>query len=207
VRDTSSTPRGGFGTFGAAPASDAHKSGSALSRKLDKESSEANALRTLDERRAAQAARENRPAPGYGQSQPAGGYQDHARTSPPQGYGPAPAQPPIIVRQDSGLGHVVAGAILARSAANAHANNNNNGYYPAPGGSAGALANQAGAGGVGGSAGAAATDSSASVPGSIARTFLWLCVLSLIGWCVWFAWKRVKARREASKPNYSFERN
>jgi hypothetical protein len=209
-----SSSKGSFGSFGRrsdtkAPASDAHQSDSALSRKLDKGSSEANALRTLDARRAAQAARDNPPAPGVGQ--PAGGYQDNARMPPPQGYGPAPAQAPtnapMIVRQDSGLGHVVAGAILARSAANAHANNNGNGYYPAPGGSAGDLANKAGAGSVGGSPGATAEKDGGSVLGAIARTFLWLCVLSLVGWCVWFGWKRRRARREADKPNYSFERN
>jgi hypothetical protein len=232
---SSKSSKGGFGSFSRrpdtkAPAADAHKSDSALSRKLDKESSEANALRTLDERRAAQvqaqAARNAQAAPGYGQ--PAGGYQDNARTPPPQGYGygPAPAQvpapAPIIVNQNSGggLGHVVAGAILARSAANAHANGNNNnngGYYPAPGGAAGELADKAGAGSVGASAGAASAPAasapaapapaSASVLGSIARSFLWLCVLSLIGWGIYVAWKRVKARREANKPNYSFERN
>jgi hypothetical protein len=194
--------RGGFGSFGSAPASDSHRSDSALSRKLDKESSEANALRTLDERRAAQAAR-NAPPSASNDGQPAGSYQDNARTPPPQGY---PAQPPIIIRQDSGLGKVVAGAILARSAANAHANNNNNGYYPAPNGSAGDLANKAGAGSVGSSS-AAAKDNGGSVLGSIVRTFLWLCLLSLIGWCVYFMWKRAKARRAANKPNYSFERN
>jgi hypothetical protein len=80
---------GGGGSFGAAPASDARKSDSALSRKMDQERSEANALRTLDERRAAQAARENnaaRPAPAPGTGQPAGGYADDRR-APPQGYG------------------------------------------------------------------------------------------------------------------------
>jgi hypothetical protein len=204
--------KGSFGSFRPAPPSDGRKSDSALSRKLDRESAQANALRTLDERRAAQAARNAQAAPGAGW--PAGSYQDNARTAPPQGYGPAPAQPPanvptnvpIIVRQDSGLGHVVAGAILARSAANAHANDN--GYYPASGGSTGELANKAGAGSIGASAGAAAArDSGGSVPGAIARTFLWLCVLSLVGWCAYFIWKRAKARREADKPNYSFERN
>jgi hypothetical protein len=201
-RKPAAKARGGFGSFGPAPASDPHRSDSALSRKLDKESSEANALRTLDERRAAQAAR-NAPPPPPNEGQPAGSYQDNARTPPPQGY---PAQPPIIIRQDSGLGNVVAGAILARSAANAHANNNDQGYYPAPNGAAGDLANKAGAGGVGGGS-AAAKDKGGSVPGSIVRTLLWLCLLSLVGWCVYFMWKRAKARRAANKPNYSFERN
>jgi hypothetical protein len=213
---------GGFGSFGSSKAADANKSDSALSRKLDRERSEANALRTLDERRAAQAARE-RPAPGY--NQPAGGYANDRRAPPQQGngygYGQAPAQPPIIVNNNGGggLGHIVAGAILARSAANAHANGNNGnngnnsngrGYYPAPSGSAGDLANQAGAGSVGASTGAITAPAAPAAQksgGSIFGTIVWLAVLALIGWAVYRMIKRRKARREANKPNYSFERN
>jgi hypothetical protein len=214
----SSKSSGSFGSFSRKSAADARKSDSALSRKLDKERADANALRTLDERRAAQAARDGRnqarPAPEYDRRAPqqGNGY----------GYGNAspPAQPPVIVNNNggSGLGHVVAGAILARQAANAHANDNHadngngnsGGYYPAPDGSAGDLANQAGANSVGGGAAAA---SAAPAPaardsgGSLFGTFAWLCVLSLVGWCVYFAWKRAKVRRAAGKPNYSFERN
>jgi hypothetical protein len=184
-----------------------------MSRKLDRQNAEANALRTLDERRQAQAGRDAaRPVPGYGQ--PAGAQPDNSRMPPPNGYGsgpawvpaPAPAQAPIIVRQDSGLGHVVAGAMIARSASNAHANNNSGGgYYPAPSGGGGDLAAQAGANGVDTAAGARA--GSGSVLGAIFRTILWLLVLALAGWAAYYAWKRVKSRREANKPNYSFERN
>jgi cobalamin biosynthesis Mg chelatase CobN len=204
-----------------------------MSRKLDRERSEANALRTLDERRAAQAAQERNNA---ARSAPGGSYADDRR-APPQGNGngygygqaPAPAQPPVIVQQNggSGLGHIVAGAILARSMSNAHANNNNNGannngsngsnnggYYPAPSGSAGDLANQAGAGSVGaGSVGAGTAAAGQARPaapassGSVLGTIVWLCVLALIAWGIWRVMKRRKARREADKPNYSFERN
>jgi hypothetical protein len=31
--------------------------------------------------------------------------------------------------------------------------------------------------------------------------------LALIGWGVYFAWRRLRRRRDAKKPNYSFERN
>ena len=181
-----------------------------MSRQLDKQSSEANALRTLDERRQAQAAR---PVPGYGQA--AGGQPDNARMPPPQGSGsgpawvPAPAQAPIIVHQDSGLGNVVAGAIIGRSLANSHANNNHNnsgsGYYPAPSGGGGDLAAKAGAGAVDTAAGSKA--GGGSVFGAIVRTVLWLLALALIGWAAYTVWKRVRSRREANKPNYSFERN
>jgi hypothetical protein len=208
-----------------------------MSRKLDRERSEANALRTLDERRAAQAAQERNKA---ARSAPGGSYANDRRAPPPQGNGygygygqaPAPAQPPVVVQRDGGgLGHIVAGAILARSMSNAHANNNNNngannnggngsngsngGYYPAPSGSAGDLANQAGAGSVG--AGTAADSAPAAAgqaksvgharAGSVLGTIFWLFVLALVAWGIWFFLKRRKARREADKPNYSFERN
>jgi cobalamin biosynthesis Mg chelatase CobN len=209
-----------------------------MSRKLDRERSEANALRTLDERRAAQAAQERNKA---ARSAPGGSYADDRR-APPQGNGygygygqaPAPAQPPVVVQRDGGgLGHIVAGAILARSMSNAHANNNNNGtnnngsnsngsngsnnggYYPAPSGSAGDLANQAGAGSVGEGTAAA---SAAPAPGqtqsvgkaraaSVLGTIFWLFVLALVACGIWVFLKRRKARREADKSNYSFERN
>lgn len=225
---------GGFGSFSRRPSETApaepRKSESAMSRKLDRERSEANALRTLDERRAAQAAQERNNA---ARSAPGGTYADDRR-APPQGNGygygygqaPAPAQPPVIVQQNggSGLGHIVAGAILAKSMSNAHANNNNNGsnnngnnnggngaYYPAPSGSAGDLANQAGAGSVGAgpavAPGGQATPAAPASKGSVLGTIVWLCVLALIAWGIWRVLKRRKARREADKPNYSFERN
>lgn len=171
---------GGFGSFGRGSATP-QKSDSALSQKLDRNTSEANALRTLDARRQAQAdaARDTRPVPGY----------EQGRSAPT--YAPPPVQqqqPPVIVRQDSGLGHVIAGAMIANASRGAHANNN--GY---PGGYGGASAGGA---------------SSASGGGtSFLGVFLTLCVLALIGWGVYFAWRRLRRGREAKKPNYSFERN
>ena len=163
---------GGFGSFGSGAAAP-RKSDSALSQKLDKNTSEANALRTLDARRQAQdqTARDTRPVPGYEHGAPAPTY------APP----PPPVQPqaPIIVRQDSGLGHVVAGAVLANAVRGAHANNNG---YP------GAAPVTTGGG------------------GSFLGLFLTLCVLALVGWALYFAWRRVHRARAAKKPNYSFER-
>ena len=164
---------GGFGSFGRGSAAP-QKSDSALSQKLDRNTSEANALRTLDARRQAQAdaARDTRPVPGY----------EQGRSAPT--YAPPPVQqqqPPVIVRQDSGLGHVIAGAMIANAARGAHANNNGyaGGTAPAPSG--------------GGT--------------SFLGVFLTLCVLALIGWGLYFAWRRLRRGREAKKPNYSFERN
>jgi hypothetical protein len=170
---------GGFGSFGGATATP-QKSDSALSQKLDKNTSEANALRTLDARRQAQAdaARDTRPVPGYEQGA-------SGRSAPTYAPPPVPQpQPPIIVRQDSGLGHVIAGAMIANASRGAHAGNN--GY---PGGYAGGSA-PAPSGGT-----------------SFLGVFLTLCLLALIGWGVYFAWRRVRRGREAKKPNYSFERN
>ena len=175
-----SKPPGGFGSFGRGSATP-QKSDSALSQKLDKNTSEANALRTLDARRQAQAdaARDTRPVPGYEQGV-------SGRGAPT--YAPPPVQqqqPPVVVRQDSGLGHVIAGAMIANASRGAHANSN--GY---PGGYAGQGAPAPSGGGT-----------------SFLGVFLTLCVLALIGWGVYFAWRRLRRGREAKKPNYSFERN
>jgi hypothetical protein len=175
---------GGFGAFGRGSAAP-QKSDSALSQKLDRNTSEANALRTLDARRQAQAdaARDTRPVPGYEQGA-------SGRNAP--AYAPPPVQqpqPPVIVRQDSGLGHVIAGAVIANAARGAHANNNGYpGGYPSTNG--------------------AGTGSAAPAGGtSFLGVFMTLCVVALIGWGVFFLWRRLRRGREAKKPNYSFERN
>ena len=170
---------GGFGSFGGGRAAP-QKSDSALSQQMNKNASEANALRTLDARRQAQAdaARDTRPVPGYEQgpsSQPA----------PPPVQQP---QAPVIVRQDSGLGHVIAGAVLANAMRGAHANNNGYpGGYPSTQGGGAAPAHGGGT--------------------SFLGLFVTLCVLALIGWGVYFVWRRLRRSRDAKKPNYSFERN
>lgn len=181
-------PSGGFGSFGHGSAAP-QKSDSALSQKLDKSTAEANALRTLDARRQAQAdaARDTRPVPGYEQGASNRGAPTYA--PPPVQQPQPPAQSPIVVRQDSGLGHVIAGAMIANASRGAHAGNN--GY---PGGASG------------GYAGGAST-ASAGGGMSFLGVFLTLCVLALIGWGIYFAWRRLRRGREAKKPNYSFERN
>jgi hypothetical protein len=179
-------PSGSFGAFGNAAATP-KQSDSALSQQLGKNAAQANALRTLDERKAAKAAPLDRnpapqPAPGYVQAAP-------AQPAPGQAQAPAPGPTTVIVQQGGGgLGHVLAGAMIARSA-NAHA-----GYYPAPnynGGNGGAVQRSGG--------------------GSFFGVVLTLCCLALIAWGLWFAWRGWRKRRaalaEANKPNYSFERN
>ena len=183
---------GGFGSFGSGAAAP-QKSDSALSQKLNKNTAEANALRTLDARRQGQAdaARDTRPVPGYEQ----GAHGQQAPSyAPPAAYPQPQPQPqaPIIVRQDSGLGHVIAGAVLANAARGAHANGNNGypGTYPStPAGGTMAPA-PARTGGI-----------------SFFGLFLTLSMLALVGWIVYYAWRRMRRAREAKKPTYSFERN
>lgn len=177
-------PSGGFGSFGGGQAAP-QKSDSALSQRLNKNASEANALRTLDARRQAQAdaARDTRPVPGYEQAQSG---QPAPTYAPPQQQ---QQQAPVIVRQDSGLGHVLAGAMIANAARGAHASNNGYpGAYPSTGN--GGVTAPARGGGT-----------------SFIGLFFTLCVLVAIAWGVYFMWRRVQRARAAKKPNYSFERN
>jgi hypothetical protein len=178
-------PSGGFGSF-SGRAAQTQKSDSALSQQLSKNAAQANALRTLDERNAAKAA-QNAPqaAPGYAQST--------AQSAPPQpANAPAPGPTTVIVHQDGGgLGHVLAGAMIARSA-NAHA-----GYYPPPN--------------YHGTSYNGARGAPNGSGGGFFSVLLTLCLLALIAWGIWFAWRGVRRRRAAleaaNKPNYSFERN
>jgi len=211
---------GGFGSFGRGAAPDARRSDSALSQKLDRDAAEARALRTLDERRAAQAAR-NAPPPRYEDNprqpnnMPPPGYANGP--APDYGRGQPPAQLPGTVRQDGGLGRVIVGAAIANAAAhaaanaaNSHAHRGNAGapMQPAPDPSASTWN-----GGVDNVNAHVATPGSAPVQpaqargGSVSGTLVVLAVLVLLGWVAYKWIMRTRAKREASKPNYSFERN
>ncbi len=181
----SKAPGGGFGSFGGAAAPAPQKSDSALSQKLDKNAQQANALRTLDERKAAQAARDARPVPGYENRQ-------DSMPPPMQMPQPMPAPAPIIVRQDnSGLMSVITGFMLARATSGAHAGNNG---YTGP------------------VAGTASVNQPAGNEGggfftSVLRTFAWLLVVSVLGWLAFFTWKFLRRGKAQNKSNYAFERN
>jgi hypothetical protein len=212
---------GGFGSFGRGAVPDGRQSDSALSRKLERDAAQARALRTLEERRAAQAARNQpeRPAPpDYGQAsrnQP-GNERYNDSTNAPPGYGQA--QP----RRDSGLGQVIAGAVIANAAANAaahaannaannaHANRSNGGYQqPAPmpeptwNGGVGSINGQA-AGGQAMPVDAAGRGAHQSRGGSVFGTIVTLGVLALVVWGVVALVRRRK--RKAVQQHYSFER-
>jgi hypothetical protein len=186
-----SASRGGFGSFNSAPSRDRQGSDSALSRRLDKNASEANALRTLDARRAQkeQAGRDTRPVPGYENRQSSGQYgNQYGSQSGAQGMPPAPAP---AQGSGSGLGGVVTGMVLGQLASGAHARNNNG--YPGQSnvGTSSASVNQAPA--------------RTSFFGGVLRMFMWLIVLSAIGWLVYFVVQKKRRKAEENKPNYTFE--
>jgi hypothetical protein len=192
--------RGGFGSFGSASPQNGRKSDSALSQRLDRNASEANALRTLDARRAAkeEAARDTRPVPGYENRQAGGQYNNQYGNQSNQ----PPAAPMPAQRSDGGgmggLGGLATGVILGQMANGAHARNNNNGY---PGPVAGNGSN------VGTSSASVNQAPSGSFFGGVMRMFMWLVVLSAIGWFVYFLVQRKRRKTDANKPNYTFEGN
>jgi len=187
-QDASSSSRGGFGSFGSAPARSGQKSDSALSQRLDRNASEANALRTLDARKQAQeqAARDTRPVPGYENRQ-----NNNQYNAPMPMPAPAPAQ-----GSGSGLGGVVTGLVLGQIANGSHARSNNG--YPAQ---------VNGTGNVGTSSATVNQAPQRSFFGGVMRMFMWLVVLSAIGWLAYFLVQRKRRKTAENKPNYTFEGN
>ena len=225
---------GSFGSFGRAAPADTRRSDSALSQKLDRDAAAARALRTLDERRAAQAARDaarnapplrrddiprqadNLPPPGRGYGNDNGygnnnGYGNDNGYGNNNGYG----------RQPSGgdLGRVIAGAVIANAAANAAAHAANNAHAPGQRGDAQAPAPAPSWNGGVGSVGSPVAQPGAapaqplpqlqpkSGGASVFGTVAVLLVLALAGWIAYKWIMRARAKRAADKPNYSFERN
>ncbi len=180
-----SASRGGFGSFNSAPSGSRQKSESASSRRLDQNASEANALRTLDARRAQkeQAERDTRPVPGY---------ENRQYGNQPAGPGPTPA-PAQAQGSNNGMAGVVTGLVLGQMANSSHARNNN-GYQGQPGvGTSSATVNQAPGG--------------PSFFGGVMRMFMWLVVLSAIGWLAYFLVQKRRRKTAENKPNYTFEGN
>ncbi|WP_167092425.1 hypothetical protein [Massilia frigida] len=213
---------GGFGSFGSAPARQdsgaqpgLQKSGSVLSQRLNKGSAEANALRTLEARRAAEQAAnappEIRPAPS---SQPSGGQYgsgnggQYGNNSGGQyngnrngQYGGNGMPAPIIVPQNNnGMGNAILGFLLGRSMSNSHANSgyqgntNNSGMVGTTPGSAGPVAT-------------AQAPQESSLGKSLLRTFVWLVILSVLAWGAYLGWKFLRRGKAPSTANYTFDRN
>jgi hypothetical protein len=150
---------------------------------LSKGDSQANALRTLDERKAAEQAR-NAPPPAP--MQPVPSYGGNGGAQP--GYGPAP----IIINNgngNSGFGNIVTGFLLGRAMSPSHAQVNG---YPGAGGNNGAAAAPPGGG---------------SFFMSVLRTFAWLLIIAVVGWALYFGWKFLRRGSAPSSANYSFDRN
>jgi hypothetical protein len=227
--DRAGSRNGGFGSFNGGGADSAHRSESATSRQLSRRQAEENALRTLEESRAREAARtaQREPERNSDRDSRPGQYERDQRDQPNyRDYrAPAPSYPPDVARQGGGgLGNVVAGAVIA-NAINRHANASNNTNNGNNAGNRQAAPDSAAPGndwGLGpkdghvagnatgtGTAGGKATPGNGGQAGgaSFARVFLWLCLLALLAAAGYFLWRRVRRKRDADKPNYSFERN
>ncbi|UOD31877.1 hypothetical protein INH39_09500 [Massilia violaceinigra] len=121
-------------------------------------------------------------------------------------YNGNPMPAPIIVPQNnsSGIGGAIAGFLLGRATANSHAhtgypgNANNSGMAgTTPGSSAS----------VPGPAGTVAAPPERSLGKSLLRTFVWLVILSVLGWIAYLGWKFLRRGKAPSTANYSFDRN
>lgn len=189
--DGAAPRRSVFGSFGgsrdgAAPAP--QRSDSALSQQMGKSRSEENALRTLDERRAAEQARNLPPS----QPVPSGPLPSDQRSANRGGWEPDYRQPqgpgPVIIqnRNDNGLVNMITGFLLAKASSPSRAQ-----VGPYPGTAARAPAAPAGP----------------SVMLSIMRTFVWLAILAALGWALYFGWKFLRRGSAPSRANYAFERN
>lgn len=227
---------GGFGSFGNAPARQdgasqalPQKSGSVLSQRLDKSNAEANALRTLDARRAAEQAanapRDIRPVPS---AQPSNGQYGTNNAGQYSGnnagqyggnnagqygnnnagqyggnrsgqYNGTPMPAPIVVPQNNGMGNAILGFLLGRSMSNSHANS----AYPSNPNNAGMAASTR----ADSPAAAAEAPRERSLGMSLLRTFVWLVILSVVAWLAYFGWKFLRRGKAPSTANYSFDRN
>lgn len=206
-----SRPKGGFGSFNQGsqdmPAQAPTRSRSALSRELEQQNAQANALRTLDERRAAR----NAPPP----LPPLNPVEPRNRPQP-EYDAPSYSQPrqngPLVQRSDSGIGGVVTGYVLGRLA---NGGNRSGGMNPNNGQNNGQNAGQNAGNapvtvpnpvGDGPTANAPASTPTSSFGGSALRTFMWLAALGVAGWLLYFGIRRLRGGK-ARGANYSFERH
>lgn len=210
-------PRGGFGTFGqgqqrdGAPGAGApRRSDSAMARDLERSRANANAMKTLDERRAAA----NAPPPlpplndtlaptrqPYGRQQP---YERSADSQRQQPYDRSsdyrqqqPYDRPPAAQQNNGggLGGLITGAILGRAVSGSGGQ--------VTGGSNGNLNN----GSLNGGVLAPAPTQQPSFGGSFLRTFVWLALLGGAAWLVYFVIRFMRRAKARSAANYTFERD
>ncbi len=173
---------GGFGSFGGARPSAPQQSDSVLSQRLNKGAAEANALRTLEARRAA-----NEP--------------QYRRVSPPQD-GPAPpptranwpqSAPIVLHERSSGVGDAITGFLLGRATAPSRT------YHHGNQGQRNGANNNA-------NNAAVASTGFGSFLGTLLRIFAWLVIGAVVAWTAYFIWKFLRRGNAPSNANYSFER-
>lgn len=196
---------GAFGQQAGSPAQP-QRNTSAMSRDVDQSASRANALRTLDERRAAA---NNQPPPLNDTlrqpQQPSPVYRAPAYPAPGPGYQQQPSG------SGNGLMAGVMGFMLGRAMSQSHqpvAYPTTSSNPPATQSTATTTGTDSdgrvtGMPGLGAPAPAAAPQPSFFM--SVLRWFAWLSVLSLLMWAAVYSVR--KFRRLRAAPNYSFERN
>ncbi|MFB9246092.1 hypothetical protein IV454_06265 [Massilia antarctica] len=213
---------GGFGSFGGAPAQQdsgsqagLQKPGSVLSQRLTKGSAEANALRTLEARRAAEQAanapREIKPVPSGGQygSGNAGQYGNnsggqYSGNGNGQYNGNGMPAPIIVPQNNNGMGSAILGFLLGRSMSNSHAHSG----YPGNTNNSGMVGTNPGSGTTGtGPVAGAEVPPERSFGKSLLRTFVWLVILSVLAWGAYLGWKFLRRGKAPSTANYTFDRN
>ncbi|NHZ32997.1 hypothetical protein F0185_05265 [Massilia sp. CCM 8692] len=193
------------------------KPGSVLSQRLNKGNAEANALRTLEARRAAEQAanapRDIRPVPPI---QPSGGQYGNTNGGQNGGQyggqyngnrnGQYNGNAPIIVPQNNsnGMGSAILGFLLGRSMSSSHANG---GYQGNTNNSGMASATPGSSASIPGPAGTVEAPPERSLGKSLLRTFVWLVILSVLGWIAYLGWKFLRRGKAPSTANYSFDRN
>jgi len=187
----------GPGAFGQAAGSPAQpqRGTSALSRDVDRSAAEANALKTLDQRRAAA----NAPTPLPPQAPP----QQRPAYQPPY---PVPTP---VYQQPASSGNGLMAGVIGFMLGHAMSQSHQPVAYPTgsqpqqqqqPAADGGTVSGMPGLG-----APAPHQAPQPSFFGSVLRWFAWLSVLSLFVWLgVYFV---RKLRRLRAGPNYSFERN
>lgn len=203
---------GAFGKAAGSPASAMPRNTSAASRDLDQSAARANALKTLDARRAAAAAPAAPP--------PLNDTVSRPQPSPVYQAPPVYQQAPVIVQQpSSGLMHGVLGFMLGRAMSQSHQPvSYPTTNAPAPAGApvdsgasqAGSGAAQAGM--VNGMPGLgdpvpAAPPPAPSFLARVARWLVWLGVLGVMAWAAVYTVRKLRRLRAGNATNYSFERN
>jgi len=197
---------GAFGKAAGSPASATPRNTSAASRDLDQSAARANALKTLDARRAAAAA-----------PPPLNDTVSRPQPSPVYQAPPVYQQAPVIVQQpSSGLMHGVLGFMLGRAMSQSHqpvsypTTNAPAAGAPVDYGASQAGSGAAQAGMVNGMPGLGDPVPAAQPPSFLARVarwLVWLGVLGVMAWAAVYTVRKLRRLRAGNATNYSFERN